>query len=186
MLNLLPPEVKQRYHYASIVYSTSVAYVLILAVLGLGFTALTTYNYVQSSSLSEKQAKVSQLKKTRQSKIALSKEAGFIEDRLKASTSLPDKRQWTDIINRLASATPTAIVLKSTKIAVQKDETVTATLSGTTKDQRAIVLFRDKLEADEHYEKVSIQSISESGSPEDKSYSFTLMTTYNEKDTAKQ
>ncbi len=186
MLNLLPPEIKQQYRFKSRLYSLTLFYIVLVAALGLGAAVLTTYNMLQQSAVSEKQSKISSLQAQRKTKSTLLTKAAFIEDRYKVASQLQDKRQWTDIINRLASATPTGVQLLNVKFTVGKTNDLTVTLKGSTTDRRSIVLFRDKLEEDSHYEKTSIEAITEAGTETQKSFEFSLLSTYNEKVEATQ
>lgn len=180
MLNLLPPEVKQSRRTTSLLYTTIVVYILIMAAVALGIGGLFAWTFVQQGEMSDKQAQIQQLTTQRNAKKELVTAASFIEDRLKSASSLQESRQWEKILADIAAATPTDTKLTGTRLAIQKDnpQIIELTLGGQTTDRRSIVLFRDKLEASEAISKTTILSLSESQADGGRIFTFSLSASY--------
>lgn len=181
MLNLLPPELKEQRRTKSMLYSTAVIYVLIAVVVGLIVAGLATWGFVQQSEISSLQTEIQGLSNQRKAKESIISTASFIEDRLKAAPTLQEKRKWELILDEIARATPTDIILTSIRVATsQADQSIDISVSGTTTDRRSIVLFRDKLESASTVTKTTILSLSDASTETKKEYSFSLSATYTE------
>jgi len=178
MLNLLPPEIKQRQRTKSLFYSLTSIYVIILVLLGLGVAGLTTWKFVLQTEISSKQSRVDQLSSQRQGKKEVIAQAAFIEDRMKVAKQFQESRQWETMLNTVAEATPVDVEL--TKLALttaESTKTLTLSVAGTTNNRRSIVLFRDKLATIENLSTVAIQSITEGP---DRQFIFSLEATYKD------
>lgn len=181
MLNLLPLEVKQQRRVKSQLYSVTLIYILVLVALTLGAIGLTTWGFIQQTEIDSKQERIAQLTSQRQTKNDVINKAAFIEDRLNSASQFTETRHWEDILNEVASSTPTDMTLAAITVALSPETGQTSvTLGGATSDRRSIVLFRDKIESSEHFTNSTIQSLSESAGEGGKLFTFTLGSTYTD------
>jgi len=175
MINLLPSEIKGQYRTKSVLYSLTLIYVIILVGLALGSAALATFNLTSRANISNKTETLAGLNEQAEKKQELILKAAFIEDRLKAESSQKSSPHWDAILASIASDTPANVQLTSININ-QDGSAFTLTLGGETNERRAIVLFKDKLEADQSFEKARINNITDSSTAEFKKYGFTITT----------
>lgn len=172
MLNLLPPEIKQKYQATSKAYAISVFYVLILAVIGLGVVALETYNYNQQIDVNQKQSQLDTLNSAGLKSGVLEQQAAFIQDRLASSATYQDSTHWEDIISALANDTPSTAQLTDVKLATAP--TIILTISGHANDARSPILFEQKLNQDKNFTSAQITSLSQSDSNKLTVYTFII------------
>mgnify|MGYP000713441410 CR=1 FL=1 len=171
MVNLLPPEIKNRYRVASRLYLITLCYFMLIVVMALSIAGLFTYNYRTQISLQNNQAELESLVSQRQREAEITTKAAFIEDRLKANAQYQEKVEWEDILAKLASATPTNVQLTN----IQTDISAgTVNLDGVTGDRRAIILFRDRLTQDKIFPGAEIKSIAEVAEETGKKFTFSL------------
>lgn len=182
MLNLLPPEIKRQRRLKSLLYSTTLLYIIIVVLLGLGAAALLTWKTVLESTINERQARIDQLVTERQAKNKVIAQAAFVEDRVKNAAQFRETRHWEEILNEIAASTPTDTNLTTIAVTTTADkpDQLTLSISGGTTDRRSIVLFRDKLENAEHISSTTIQSLSESVTDGVKQFVFTLSAMYSD------
>lgn len=181
MLNLLPPELKEQRRVKSLLYSVTLGYIFAAVVVCLALAGLATWGFVQQSEIGNKESAIQQLASQRKSKEQVIAKASFIEDRLQASTTLVEKRKWEIILNMVAATTPSDTTLSAIRVAnSQSGQTVDLSVTGKTTDRRSIVLFRDKLEAEEAVTKATILTLAEQVLNGQKIFSFTLSGTYTE------
>ena len=83
MINLVPPEIKQRKGLKSLVYVVTLAYIVVASVLVLGLAGLATYNYTQKIYLGSQQAELDRLAAEKNKDKTLLSQAAFIQDRVK-------------------------------------------------------------------------------------------------------
>lgn len=171
MVNLLPPEIKNRYRLSSRLYLITLGYFVAIVVMVLGIAVLYTVNYSKEISLQAKQTELDALAAERQRQGEFTTKAAFIEDRLKASGQYLETVKWEEILGKLASATPTNVQLTSIQVGVA---TETINIDGQTPDRRAIILFRDRLAQDKTFPTVEIVSIAEVATETSKIFTFSL------------
>ncbi|QQG49888.1 MAG: PilN domain-containing protein [Candidatus Berkelbacteria bacterium] len=172
MLNLLPPETRKRQHAKSSLYSLSVVYIIIVAVLFLGAGALGTWQFVLQNDINMRNEEISRLraKKEAQSEVVL--KAAFIEDRMSTAGSFQEDQKWEEVLGDVAQATPTDVQLSSIKVTTKPTQVLT--VGGSTTNARAIVLFRDKLGATSRFKAAAISSISENKTDTSRVFTFTI------------
>jgi Tfp pilus assembly protein PilN len=181
MLNLLPPEIKEERTVKSRLYGLILGYITTAVVVGLGLAGLATWGFIQQSQIGQLESDIQQLASQRHSKEELINKASFVEDRLKTATTLQEKRKWEEVLNEIASATPTDTKLNSIHIAnAQGGKAVDLAISGASSDRRSIVLFRDKLEEASKITKTTILSLSEGLTNGQKVFNFSLSAVYSD------
>jgi hypothetical protein len=181
MLNLLPPEIKEQRRVKSLLYSLTLGYIAVAVVIGLGLAGFATWGFVQQGEIGNRESTIQQLAGQRKSKEQIIAKASFVEDRLTASSTLVEKRKWEEILNLIATATPSDTTLGGIRVAnTPTGQTVDLSVSGKTSDRRSIVLFRDKLEAEDTVTKTTILSLSEEEANGQKLFSFALSAVYTE------
>ncbi len=179
MLNLLPPELKEQRRVKSLLYSSALTYVFIAVVVGLGIAGFATWGFVQQSEIGNRESTIQQLANQRKSKEDIIAKASFVEDRLLASSSLIEKRKWEEILNEIATATPSDTKLSGIRVGnTTNAQSVDISISGKTTDRRSIVLFRDKLEGVEAITKSTILTLAEEEAEGRKLFSFALSALY--------
>jgi Tfp pilus assembly protein PilN len=175
MINLLPPESRQRYQVYSFIYTVITVYIFIVVALGLTAASLATYNFNQNANLAARQTKIDELKKTAKRDQDLAVKAGFIQDRLTSLTQFHDPNDWSKILSALAPATPNGVQLVSVKLAVKPDQTVSLSLQGTSTDQRLVILFKDKLASDKTFTDPEITDLTQGATTGDqRMFTFTI------------
>lgn len=172
MINLLPKEIKQKYQVTSKVYGLAGIYILVLVIIGLGAAGLETYNYIQQTNLSQKQAELASLNSTQLKSSDLAKEAAFIDNRLTAQATFQDSRSWDTLVNTVATDTPSGVQL--TDIKFTTTPTLSLAITGQVTDQRQAILFEQKLASDKAFTSAQITSMSGSTSGKIVTYSFAI------------
>lgn len=186
MINLLPPELKHRYHLYSRLYSLTIMYIFVLVLLGLGAAALATYNFTQSISVASKQSQADQLAQNQKKYQALATQAAFIQDRLSVNKLFTETNDWSALLNSLAPATPDGVKLTTVKASVATDRSVSLILTGQTADRRLIILFNDKLAANTLFTDPQISAIDDQSSNNQKQFTFTITTKLANQPTTKK
>lgn len=148
MINLLPPEIKNRYKKLSKLYLTIVIFITIAVSLILGGLSLMTYSIIQNNAINEKEAIVAQLLSSHKQNSAVIEKAAFIESRINRQNRYQEKKRWEELLEAIALSTPVNTRLTTTDINIKESK---ITLVGESADQRSIILFRDKLLADSHW-----------------------------------
>lgn len=163
MINLLPSEIKNHYKVNSKIFGITVIYLLILAGIGVGLAAIFSLNLIDKSTISERESKLSGLQSQTKQNDTLTTQAAFVESRVSSASQYLEKNQWDQVTNLIASSTPTNVQLTSMKIAIDATKQTTAvTIAGNSPDRRSVVLFKDKLSAQQGFSSPVIQSLSDS------------------------
>lgn len=160
MLNLLPPEVKQRQKARSHLYIFTVTYLVVVAGLILGSLGLATLNLTRKSAISELKTRIESYASQRQRNEDLVLKAAFLEDRLRSSSTYQEKKSWDAVLDEVASSTPTNVTLSSLRVDTN-GVTPKISVNGETNDRRAIILFRDKLADSTLFGVSSIQAMAD-------------------------
>lgn len=174
MINLVPPEIKQRKGLKSLVYVVTLAYIFISSALVLGIAGLATYNYTQRIYLGSQQAEIERLSAERNKDKALIGQAAFVQSRVKNASTYRSGYDWNLVLNAIAESTPSNTQLTSIKISSDTTKPPTTTMSGKSTDRRSIILFKDKLATSKLIANSSITSLTESASETDKTYTFSI------------
>lgn len=174
MINLLPPEIKQKRHAKSHLYAVTVFYITGLAIIVLGSAALLTYNLTMHSTIDGLNGQIQTLARQRVNQDAVISQAAFLEDRIKNVGSYHESAKWDDILDQIAQATPTDTQITDIKMSQQTDKGTVFTLTGSTATRRSIVLFADKLNENKSFTNATISSITESNSTASKTFQFVI------------
>lgn len=175
MINLLPEEIKQRHHVNSVIYSTILAYIVVLAALGLGAAVMATYNFSNQASINEKEARLSDLKSARAKNGEIINQAAFIEDRLKAEPTYKDKSSWNSYLTKVAASTPVDVQL--TNITINNDTGLKLSIDGHAATLRSAILMRDRLSSDKVCTSPTFGKLNQSGDANSQKYDFGLSCT---------
>lgn len=176
MLNLLPPEIRQRYQVRSKLFMFSSIYLVIIVGLVLGVLGLATYNQTRKGVIGELKAQVATFATERQRSEELVQKAAFIEDRLKSAATYQEKILWDEILTELANSTPTDITITTIHVDT-KDNQPKINVSGTTKNRRSIILMRDKITDSPKFAGTILQTITDvTNISGEKSFTFSLET----------
>lgn len=175
MINLLPPEHKQRNRIASLSYLVALIYVIVGVVVFLGAAALATYNLTTSADITGKQDRISSLSEQKSKDNEIATMANFVSDRLSSRGTYQESFLWDDMFNTIANATPSGIRLKGIKTNVDaKSKKITATVSGVSADRRSVLLFRSKLGEQKTISSPFIQQLNEVTTNDSKEFDFTI------------
>lgn len=174
MINLLPPEHKQKEATYSRLYALLGVYVLVVFLLGLGAAGLATYNLTTGSTINERQQTVDNLAVQRAAHKSETAKAAFIEDRIKQATTYSETRQWEAVLDAVAATVPSEIQLTSIKASTGTSKVVSLVLAGQTTDRRSIVLFRQKLASDTKFTGASLQTITDATINGKSGFTFTI------------
>ncbi len=170
MLNLLPKEVKEKYHASTKAYGISVIYLIVIAVLGLGAAGLATFNYMQQVDIGNKQGDLQSLVSQQQKGSDITKQAAFLEDRLTASTRYQEKADWSATLGTIAGDIPTDVQLTSLKLT----DSSNLELSGQTTDQLSAILLKQRLTAEKNFSNVTMTALTETKGDKGLVYTFTI------------
>lgn len=183
MINLLPPEVKQRHIVSSRIYTLTLLYIVVLVILGLGAVALGTYNLTLGGTRSEREATLASLVAEKEKYSKLISQAAFVEDRLKTAKTYQETRKYEEVLDYVATSTPVDVQVTGINITV--NEKVSLTITGETRERRSVILFRDKLSQVTGLEPASVANITEGSDSKGKIFAFTITSTLK-KDAAKK
>src|SRR3989344_682901 len=174
MINLVPPEIKQRKGLKSLVYVVTLAYIVVASVLVLGLAGLATYNYTQKIYLGSQQAELDRLAAEKNKDKTLLSQAAFIQDRVKNAATYKALYDWNAVLDAIAQSTPTNTRLTSIKISGDATKPPTVAISGESADRRSIILFKDKLALTKPFDGAGITSLTESSSETNETYTFSI------------
>jgi Tfp pilus assembly protein PilN len=174
MINLLPPEHKQKEAIYSRLYALVGVYVLVVFLLGLGAAGLAGYNLTTGTTINDRQQKVDALAGQRAAHKSETTKAAFIEDRIKQAATYTETRQWETVLDAVAATVPSEIQLTSIKATTSTTKAVSLVLAGQTTDRRAIVLFRQKLASDKKFTGASLQTITDATVNSKSGFTFTI------------
>ena len=174
MINLVPPEIKQRKGLKSLVYVVTLAYIVISSALVLGLAGLATYNYTQKIYLGSQQAEIERLAADKNKDKTLLSQAAFVQNRVKNAATYRSSYDWNLVLNAIAESTPSNTHLTSIKISSDATKPPTITLSGESTDRRSIILFKDKLATNKLIASAGITTLTESTSETNKTYTFSI------------
>lgn len=172
MLNLLPPETRKHQHAKSSLYSLSVIYISIVAVLCLAAIALGTWEFVLQSDITVRNEELGRLRAKKEAQTETVLKAALVEDRLTSAANYKEPQNWDEILGDVAQATPSDVQLNTIKAATKPN--LVLTVSGTTTNDRAIVLFRDKLSSVTRFKATAISSIAENKTDTSRTFAFTI------------
>lgn len=181
MINLVPPEIKQRKGLKSLVYVVTLSYFVISLVLVLGLAGLATYNYTQKIYLSSQQAELDRLAAEKNKDKSILSQAAFVQSRVKGATTYQSSNDWNQVLVSIAQSTPTNTRLTSVRIASADNKSPTVTISGESTDRRSVILFKDKLLITKPFSGAGITSLTESTSETNKTYTFSISVTVGKK-----
>jgi len=175
MINLLPPERKENHRVYSLAYVIALFYIIAGVAIFLGAAGLATYNLTVSASNASKEERLQALEEEKTKNSEISNQASFIEDRLKSQKTYQENTSWSQMLTAIAASTPTNITLNSLKAQVDPVTKVTSiTLAGSSTNRRSVLLFKDKLSANEAVSAAVIDSIDEVGEGNNQSFSFSI------------
>jgi Tfp pilus assembly protein PilN len=174
MINLVPPEIKQRKGLKSLVYVVTLAYIVIASALVLGLAGLATYNYSQKIVLDGQQAELDRLAADKTKDKSLISQAAFVQDRVKNASTYKSSYDWNLVLDSIAQSTPTNTRLTSIKVTGDATKPPTIAISGESSDRRAIILFKDKLALTKPFNGAGITSLTESAAGTSKTYTFSI------------
>lgn len=175
MINLLPPEHKQRNRIASLSYLVALVYIIVGVVISLGAAALATYNLTASATISGKEDRIAALSEQKNKNNEIATKASFINDRITSRSTYQESFEWEDVLTTIADATPSEIRLKGVKSAIDtKSKKVTLTIQGTSSDRRSVLLFRSKLSEEKLFTAPFIQQLNELSNDNKKEFDFTI------------
>jgi len=161
MINLVPPEIRQRKNLKSLAYIITTTYVLILSVLALSWAGLSTYNYTQKVYLGNQQSEIDRLDAEKNKDRVLQSQAALIQNRLNNAATYQSSHDWEQVLDAIAESTPTTTSLTSIKAAVVVNKPPTVTVTGQSPDRRSIILFKDRLAVTNPFESVSITALTD-------------------------
>jgi len=174
MINLSPPEIKQRKGLKSLVYVVTMAYFVIASLLVLGLAGLATYNFTQKIALDNQKAELDRLTEVKNKDKALISQAAFIQNRVKNVANYRSTYDWNQVLSSLAQSTPTNTQLTSVKISGDASKPPIINITGSSADRRSIILFKDKLAITSPFTGASITAMAEPASDETKSFTFSI------------
>ncbi len=174
MINLVPPEIKQRKGVKSLIYVITSIYFVLSAGLVLGLVGLATYNYSQKIYLGSQQAELDRLNVEKNKNKTLFDQAAFIESRVKNAATYQSSYDWNQVLNSIAESSPINTRLTALKITTDPSKPPTITLNGQSADRRAIILFKDKLSITKPFSGADITALTESTAGANKTYTFTI------------
>lgn len=181
MINLLPPEIKNRYKVRSKVFGVATIYIIVLAIIGAGLAGVFFFNLLDQSIISNKESDLSALQNQTKQNDSLTTQAAFVESRVSAASQYQESVLWDETMTKIANFTPTNVQLSSIKIGIDSTKKIaTVSMSGSSPDRRSIILFKDKLATEKTYLSPVIQSMSES-SATDGEYTFGITFTIKTK-----
>ncbi|MEX0594720.1 MAG: PilN domain-containing protein [Patescibacteria group bacterium] len=178
MLNLIPPEIKQRHKTRSKLYSITVIYIVIAALFILGPIALATYQFVQNSQITDKLSEIDSINAQIGQSKDVSDKLAFIESRVSGATSYQEQRSWDGYLKTIASSTPTTVQLTSITLDDGKIAAPMFKVAGKSSNRRSIVLFKDKLTTNELISAAVFENLSESSNESGKVFLFSLAITF--------
>jgi Tfp pilus assembly protein PilN len=174
MLNLLPPEYKERYKVYSRAYGVALVYFVILVLIGLSIVGIATYGFIQQGQISDKETQLASLNSQKATYNETAAKAAFIEDRLNSNAQYQDQQDWNSVLGSIAASTPSDVQLTSIKTALINQTTPTVTVTGSTANRRSIVLFKDKLATASGIKAPTLQSMTEKTDGSSKTFDFTI------------
>lgn len=186
MLNLLPPENKEKYRAQSIVYGVSLTYIIIAVAIYLGGAAFATFNLTKQTSIGNAQEKLNALSQEKTKNTEIANKAALVEDRVKNRSTYQDTDKWDKILESIANDTPTNVQITSIKTTTDSSNRLTISILGKANERRAVVLFQDKLSNDKTFTATGIQSINQSTDATKTVYDFTVQTSLGSADAAKK
>lgn len=178
MLNLLPPEIKSRHKVRSKLYSVAVIYIFIAAVFVLGPIALGTYNFVQSSQISDYDSQISQIKTQIGQSKGLNEKLSFLEDRSKSATTYQEQRAYTSYLSTIANSTPAPVLVTTIQLEDGNIATPVFIVKGTSADRRSIILFKDKISQATDVTGAVFDSLTETVEETTKTFAFSMKITF--------
>lgn len=175
MINLLPPERKENHRVYSLAYLIALFYIIAGVTIFLGAVGLATYNLTISASNTSKEDRLRALEEEKTRNSEISNQSSFIEDRLKSQKSYQENTNWSQMLSAIAASTPTNITLSSIKSSTDPESKVTTVaLAGNSTNRRSVLLFKDKLSANEAVSNAVIDSIDEIGEGNNQSFTFSI------------
>jgi len=180
MINLLPPEIKQKEKLASKVYAVISLYTVAASLIALACAGVWTYRFILENSLLDKQGQLASLETASKTNAELLDRAAFIKSRLTNQANYQDEIDWAELLGKLASYTPTSIQLTDLSI---NSSTASATLglNGLANSRRDIILFKDKLNSSKEFTQAEITALSDRDKTGSQPFSFTIQAAIKEK-----
>jgi Tfp pilus assembly protein PilN len=175
MINLLPPEHKQRNRIASLSYLIALVYIIVGVVVFVGAAALATYNLTASADIAGKEDRIAALSEQKDKNSEIATKANFISDRISSRGTYQESFAWEGTLDSIAKATPSEVRLKGIKSTIDsKSKKVTIILQGISSDRRSVLLFRSKLSEEKMFTAPFIQQLNEIAANTTKEFDFTI------------
>lgn len=175
MINLLPPEIKNKERQASRVYSLISFYIIIGSIIALATAGVWTYRFILESQLTDKQGQLSSLESAAKSNSSVLDQAAFIKNRLEAEANYQDSTDWVALLDQIASDTPATIQLTNLHLD-RSSSAFSLGINGLASSRRDIVLYKDKLNASSLYMNAEITAVNDRDNASAQPFSFTIQT----------
>lgn len=158
VINLLPPQIKQKIENAKRSASlVSVALIVVIIIAVLAFLLWAAKSQYLEPTLAMTKSQIIKANNELVSYKKLEEAALFLNDRAKIASDIESKRpMWSQILRDLINSVPQTV--QFTSLAGDLDKTPNFVLQGNTISEREIIKFKEKLENSAFFKDVAFKS----------------------------